>query len=119
MVRQDILDSRSVIERIEELESSIGLAEDDNEAPDEDEVEELAALKEFAEEAEGYTPDWHHGEGMIADSYFQDYARELADDIGTVGEGWPCYCIDWEAAANDLQMDYTAVELDGYTFWTR
>jgi hypothetical protein len=28
-------------------------------------------------------------------------------------------CIDWNEAASELQMDYTAVEFDGVTYWVR
>ena len=84
-------------------------------------VDELVTLKEFAEYASGYDSDWEYGEGFIRDSYFVEYAQELADDIGAIDSnaGWPLNNIDWDGAARDLQMDYSAVELDGVTFWTR
>lgn len=87
---------------------------------DEDERHELAALQELAGEADG-TPDWTYGETLIRDTYFEDYARELAEDIGAVdpNAGWPAYCIDWERAARELRMDYTAVDFDGVTYWVR
>jgi antirestriction protein len=114
MRNSDMLDSRDVIARIEEL----GCCPDLNTS---EEDAELATLQAFAEEAEGYAQDWSFGESLIRDSYFEDYARELADDIGAIDSdaGWPTACIDWEQAASDLQMDYTSVELDGVTFWTR
>ena len=113
MLRQDVLDSRDVIARIEELE--------DDEERGMQEEGELFTLQQFANESAGYAPDWHHGETLIADSYFEEYARQLADDIGAVDSdaSWPASYIDWKAAAEALQMDYTAVELDGMTFWTR
>mgnify|MGYP001101881367 CR=1 FL=1 len=120
MTNQDVLDTRDVIERIKELED----LQEDPELTD-DEREELASeystLRQFEDEASGYTPDWESGEGMIRDSYFIEYARELAEDIGAIAEngGWPTYCIDWDWAARELQMDYSSVELDGVTYWTR
>lgn len=76
-------------------------------------------LKDLVEEAEGYG-DWKYGETMILDSYFEDYARELADDIGAVkGEGWPNHCIDWKQAADELKMDYTSVSFGDYEYWIR
>lgn len=159
----DMIDSRDVIERIEELEGEResaaihtccihcgqdieGCELDDDwrdrgnntECPDgsgrthappedargeldEDDAAELAALKALAEEAEGYAPDWRHGEALIRDSYFEDHARELAEDIGAVPKdlSWPACHIDWEAAANALKQDYTAVDFDGIDYWIR
>ena len=82
--------------------------------------EEYAALKEFVEEAEN-AEDWLHGATFIADDYFEDYAREFAEDIGAVKRNmeWPCNCIDWEAAADQLKQDYTEYTLNGKTYWCR
>jgi hypothetical protein len=32
---------------------------------------------------------------------------------------WPFTCIDWEQAASELQMDYSAVDFDGVIYWIR
>lgn len=82
---------------------------------------ELKALQALAEEAEGYTDDWKYGATLIRDSYFEEYARELADDIGAVDRRatWPNNFIDWPAAADALKQDYTAVDYDGVTYWVR
>jgi hypothetical protein len=116
----DIIDSRDVIARIEELHD---IATD--ESLDSDERthanNELAVLQALQEEAEGYAPDWKHGAALIRDSYFKEYAQELADDIGAINSEatWPNNCIDWDRAARELQMDYTSVEFDGVTYWVR
>lgn len=131
----DVIDSRDVIARIEELtaerealQDELDNATDDGKAEritlaewDADNAEELAALIALQDEAEGYAADWHHGEILIRDSYFKDYAQELADDIGAVPKdlSWPCNCIDWDQAARDLRMDYSAVDFGGITYWVR
>ena len=124
----DVIDSRDVIEAIEELQAEIEAKthESDDEADVEEVAElqaELDALLKLQEQAEGYCADWRHGEQLIRDSYFETYAEELADDCGMVdrklASQWPYTCIDWERAARDLQMDYTSVEFDGVTYWTR
>jgi antirestriction protein len=132
----DIIDSRDVIARIEALESDIETLaemreretlteEEQGELRDlaatvEDNAGELAILRALAEEGNG-VGDWEFGATLIRDSYFVDYAQELAEDIGALpaDAGWPAYCIDWERAARDLQMDYTSVDYDGVTYWVR
>jgi hypothetical protein len=85
-----------------------------------DEAQELAALEVLASEAEGYG-DWHHGETLIRDSYFTDYAQQLADDIGAIDRDakWPTNHIDWEAAADELKQDYTEVCFNGTAYLMR
>lgn len=86
-----------------------------------DEGQELAKLKAFAEEAEGYAEDWRHGATLIHEDYFEDYARDLAaeGDYDMKNEQWPYTCIDWAKAAEELQQDYTSVDFDGETYWVR
>jgi len=125
----DVIDSRDVIERIEELRADRPDMPDKPEAKDyptdgswaEAEEEELNALIALESEAEGYAADWKYGEALIRDSHFEDYARELAEDIGALKDDaqWPATCIDWEEAARQLQQDYTSVEFDGVTYWIR
>ena len=109
----DVIDSRDIIARIEELEG--------NEERTYDERDELTSLLKLAGQAEGYAADWQYGEALIRDSYFETYAQELADDLGMTNRGavWPYTCIDWKQAARELQMDYTAVDYDGVTYWVR
>ena len=62
-----------------------------------------------------------HGETLIRDTYFEDYARELAEDIGAINRdaSWPNNCIDWEEAASQLQQDYFSVEYGDVIYWIR
>lgn len=115
---EDIIDSRDVIARIEELEA---LADDSDYEMDDDERHELEALRALAEEAAGCAGDWQHGEALIRWSYFKTYAEELAEDIGAIGRDvqWPLGHIDWEAAADELQIDYASVDFDGVEYWIR
>lgn len=136
----DIIDSRDVIARIEELREELEQAFADQGGACEslgewcaavlrdagelyfDECTELRILKALADEASGYAADWQHGETLIRDSYFKDYAMELAEEIhgnALVNLQWPMSCIDWDQAARELQCDYTAVDFDGVTYWIR
>jgi hypothetical protein len=116
---QDIIDSRDVDSRIEELEAERDAAAEAG--TDFVDGEELAALVAFRDEAAGYAPEWLYGCPLIRDSYFKDYAQELAEDVGALksAEEWPYTCIDWDKAARDLQADYSSAELDGVTYWFR
>ena len=117
---QDVIDSRDVIARIEELTDLRDEAAGNVGAFDDVDQAELESLLALAEQGES-TPDWNYGAQLIRDDYFEDYARQLAEDIGAIDPdaGWPCYHIDWAAAARSLQMDYTPVEFDGVTYWAR
>jgi len=112
----DIIDSRDVIARIDEL---VEFAGDDGDKLDIDERDELDALLGLASQATD-SPDWECGETLIRDSYFEDYAQELAEDTGAIDRNatnWPMYCIDWEWAARELKMDYFCVDFDGIDYW--
>lgn len=129
----DIIDSRDVIARIAELESeieesgaSVNLDTGDGMSADGKtdmtaEIEELAALQAFRDEAEGYAPDWTHGATLIRHSYFVEYAQQFAEDIGAINRDalWPNDCIDWEKAARELRVDYTAVAFGDVTYYVR
>lgn len=116
----DVIDSRDVIARIEELENEL-CPSDESDGTDNAEREELATLVALADEASDYADDWQYGETLIRDSYFEDYAQELAEDIGAIDSNatWPNNCIDWGRATRELQMDYTPVDFDGVTYWIR
>jgi hypothetical protein len=99
-----------------------GVLDADNEDADyRDQSAELRDLQALAEEAASYAADWAFGETLIRDSYFTDYAKETAEDCCEVPRdlSWPYTCIDWERAAQELQMDYSAVDFDGVTYWIR
>lgn len=139
----DIIDLRDVIARLEELESereafSDDIAERSAAGASTEEIraelrkwlvdnrDEMDALSGLLDNCRGYGGD-HQWRGdwypvtLINDSYFEDYAQELADDIGAVDRNasWPNNCIDWERAALELQVDYTSVEFDGAKYWCR
>lgn len=122
----DIIDSRDVIARIDELEGECDDLypdgwDDDTEESEDDmgELSELRILLSLQDEAGG--GDWSYGEALIRDTYFKDYARQLAEDIGALEntDAWPGRCIDWDQAAEELQQDYTSVDYDGVEYWIR
>jgi hypothetical protein len=73
------------------------------------------------------TPDGLRQQGenfdptLIPEDDFEDYARELAEDIGAIDPdaSWPLNCIDWAEAARMLAQDYTNVSFDGTDYLIR
>ncbi len=131
----EVIDSRDVIARIEELENEQSdlvqqlsdgeITEADMIAFDEDKGRELDALRELAAQAES-SPDWIHGGQLIRASYFVQYITELIDDCYdlpkelTSGD-WPYrhITIDFEAAAKEAEQDYNSVDFDGVEYLIR
>lgn len=111
---EDLLDVRDIIDAYEEARD------------DEDEQDRATELQTLLDELKGNGGD-HQWQGdwypvtLIRDSYFIDYAQELAEDIGAINDNaaWPYNCIDWKHAANELQMDYTSVQFNGVDYWYR
>lgn len=133
----DTIDVRDIIARVEELREERddlqtaldGGSQEDVNALTEwetDNAEELAELESLLDDLNGmggdeqWEGDWYPVT-LIRDSYFQDYAQELAEECGMIDNkiGWPHTCIDWEKAARELQWDYSSVEVNGVTYWTR
>lgn len=111
----NFIDSRDIIQRINYLESY------DIDELTEEERDELTVLQSVAKQGEDYAADWQYGEQLIRDSYFKEYAQEMAYDCGMVPDNaqWPMTCIDWNQAARELKMDYTEIDFDGVTYWIR
>lgn len=118
---QEHIDVSSELERRDDAKNSLEIAESNlADCWDEDVANELKILKAFADEAEGYG-DWDHGETLIHEDYFTEYAQELAEDCCDIPRDlkWPFTCIDWEQAAEELKQDYTTAEFDGVTYYLR
>jgi antirestriction protein len=103
-----ILDSRELEDELVALTEDVG-----------DEGARLDALQFLKSELDG--SGWEYGIQLIPEGEFEDYARQLAEDIGAIPENgaWPTYCIDWERAARELAMDYSTVEFEGITYYWR
>lgn len=137
----DVIDSRDVIERIEELGEELAdklnavTKTDDwnsenisegnyqfmvNSLPesDKDDIEEYWMLVALAEECEQYSSDWIHGETLIRYSYFEDYMDEMIEDCYELPKDLPYWMsikLDYEA----LKQDYNEVEFGDVTYYIR
>lgn len=137
----DIFDSRDVIPRFEIYRQAVvdlGIREEDVDTFDngenwpayitedldsdaEEVIREFLDLRQLMDDGESNCEDWRGGATLIRESHFEDYARELADDIGAIdGEArWPNTYIDWARAADALKMDYSELSYGGDTYLAR
>ena len=134
----DVLDSRDLQERIEELETELEeLIEELEGAGEENDETAISdakhAIDEWKDENQGELdaltalkyecgPEWKYGVAFIAEEDFEAYAQDLASDL--YGEeirnaSWPFDCIDWKQAAASLRMDYSSIDYQGTTFLFR
>lgn len=115
-----------VADAAEALTAAVAALDEWSNAEGDANAEELAELEALLDELRGYggdhkhDGDWYPRE-LIADYDFQDYAMQLADDIGAIPDdaGWPNNCIDWERAARELAMDYSMVTFRGTDYYYR
>lgn len=90
---------------------------------DPDEIEEYKALKAFADEAEQYCAEWHHGVTLYQeDQLGAAWAEEEAVGLGQIKRedlgNWPFTHLDWAAAAEAIRSEeYTEVDFDGVGFY--
>ena len=122
-----MIDLRDLADEWRELEDALTEGEDYDE-------QRMGAIRDLARELcfdaddpECITPDdlerWanDYEPTLIPEGEFEDYARQLAEDIGAIPEGlqWPVNCIDWGRAARELRYDYTLVTFDGDEYLIR
>ena len=88
---------------------------------DEEDQRRVQAIREALDALPRATEDGRNSWGcvMVPEDEFEDYARQVAEEIGAINsdESWPCSHIDWEAAADALKADYATVEFDGVTYY--
>ena len=116
LTAEDAFDSRDAEAWLDWWDDEM-IAEEDTSNGDTDLADLRTALQELRGECEGY--GWEYGIGFIRESYWVDYCRELADDIGAVDKSarWPMSFVDWDAAADALTVDYDETEIDGTTYY--
>lgn len=145
---QDIIDSRDVIARIAELmpfridrkgTDDVDIAEfktreeaeqflkDEDYDPEimviteiDEEAIELSQLKNLAEQGRNLE-DWEYGVTLVRDSYFEEYAKQYAEDLGLLPSepSWPLAFIAWDEAADALKEDYEELDFSGVVYWAR
>jgi hypothetical protein len=136
----DIIDTRDLVDRFNELEEELEefeeiialynsrasefdtLAEFKDWYSDEYELyEELEKIRELTEDLSDADDDFEDGIILIAEENFTAYCKDLVEDIGDAPV-LPTYMvvdIDWDATADNLRVDYSEVEFHGNTYLYR
>jgi len=139
----DIIDTRDIIARYEELTEFVEAASgkdagdyggfdiwldrvgQSNQDITVGLVKELRVLDAILDTLKGkggdeqWRGDWYPAT-LIRDSYFTEYAREMLEDCGLVPREFPNYIeIDWDATARNVRGDYTRTDIAGVTYWYR
>ena len=138
----DTIDIRELIERFEELEGEReSLVYDYSEAHedpnqdhkqaeqalalwDEENGEEFKTLTAILEELkdcggdEQWRGDWYPLT-LIEEGYFTQYAEELVSECYDLSKIPHFVHIDWELTAREVLHDYSAVDVDGRTYFYR
>jgi hypothetical protein len=117
----DHIDSRDLVELRDLMRAELEDIAEDGEQYDGQRDELTEAIGAIDELEEAGIEDWPYGASLIREDTFEDYARELAEDIGAISPNaqWPNTCIDWERAARELAMDYTSVDFLGHSYYVR
>ena len=108
---EDTLNSRSILERQEEIEGDLA-----------DLQEELDVLNDLEEAVSAYTTEWKDGVVLIHEKYMTEYCKELCKDIGDLPADLPWYIennIDWDSVVESLLQDYAEVDFEGETYFVR
>lgn len=104
----------------EKLQDAVDAAQTELDSWDQDNEDTLNILKKFREEGQDATSEWDDGATCIRDDYFEEYAKELVEELGYMPKDFPSFIeIDWEATARNLESDYTSIEFDGVTYLVR
>ena len=113
---QDVIDSRDLVELLVKLEQGYD--------HDEEVRELIKTLHEIRNECENC--GWTYGIGFIRDSYWVEYCKEFAADVGFArrdGNGECCNplysCIDWDKWAEMMRQDYQSIDIGGVEYYWR
>lgn len=115
---QEQIDSRHVIELIEDLEQEVT-----DDTITRDDMRDLDTLRALASKGEDYAEDWEYGASLIRFDYFTTYIKDFVSETsGEALENMPEFlrdAIDWEFVAESLMDDYTEFDYEGVTYYTR
>lgn len=140
-MRQDIIDTRDLIEKRSELMQSILESfletfehykdltnefedilseEEEIQSWKEDWEDELEQIEEINKIEDSIGSEFDYGCTLVSEDYWEDYVEDLLVEIGYLPKDLPSWIeIDWEATANNVKVDYIEVEYQGQTYYGR
>ena len=117
MNTDQIMDSREISDRIDELQDT-----DINEVLSDEDHSELQLLRALQEAFQNYG-DWDHGDSVIPEACFVEYISDIIDECYEIKKSsdWPYrhMTLDYEAAADEAKQDYTTCDHEGETYYFR
>ena len=144
---ENIIDTRDIQDRIDELNDDIDTLEneisdlseeidelDEDDPDDKNEIDlklydiedKRGQIEDLQEElsmlldVKSEVPEFSYGETLIHESYWVEYVQDLCEDCGYISRDFPHWiAIDWDATADNVAMDYSTIELDGNTYYFR
>ena len=140
-MRQDIIDTRDLIEKRDELKQSILdsfletfehyedrtecfedilFEEEEIQSWKEDWEDELEQIEEINKIEDAIGSEFDYGCTLVSEDYWEEYVEDLLKDCGYISKDLPSWIeIDWGATANNVKVDYTEVEYQGQTYYGR
>jgi hypothetical protein len=88
----------------------------------EDWLDEIVNITDIEKLEDEVGSEFSYGVTLFGEYDFEDYCRELVEDVGDLSKDLPSYIsnnIDWLGVANDLRVDYTEVEFRAETYLFR
>lgn len=125
---RDVFDSRDLIEYLDELQDALPIdfeEEKEKYLEDDGQYHDIINLYEEIQDIEtvieGLGSEAKHGITLIRASYFIEYAKDFAHELGLMQkeDQWPYTCINWEDAADELKYDYSEIEIWGCYYYFR
>lgn len=83
-------------------------------------AEEIEHIEEIDQIESELGSEFDYGVTLIQNEDFEEYTRELLEEIGYIPKDFPTWIeIDWEATARNVEQDYTAVTYQGIDYLGR
>jgi hypothetical protein len=125
-LKQQILDSFLEnfphYEDITDTFEDIRFEEEEIQSWKEDWLDEIVTITDIEKLEDEVGSEFDYGVTLIDEDDFEEYCEELVSDIGDLPRDLPSYIsnnIDWSGVADDLRVDYSAVNFRGTTYLFR
>jgi hypothetical protein len=138
---KEVLDTRDLIERRDELKQDIldsfldifphyeertdtfeDILFEEEEIQDWKEhwIQEIEEIEEIDKIENSLGSEFEYGVTLVREDYWEEYVEDLLVEIGYLPKDLPCWIeIDWSATAYNVRQDYDEVEYQGDNYWGR